>query len=46
VGKVRALTILYEVHDVRRFGRVQEFASYARLVKCKCSPLPVLSLTP
>jgi transposase len=34
VGKVLALTILYEVHDVRRFGRVQEFASYARLVRC------------
>jgi len=34
VGKVLALTILYEVHDVRRFDRVQEFASYARLVKC------------
>jgi len=34
VGKVLALTILYEIHDVHRFGRVQEFASYARLVKC------------
>ena len=34
VGKVLALTILYEVHDVRRFDRVQEFASCARLVKC------------
>jgi transposase len=34
VGKVLALTILYELHDVRRFDRVQEFASYARLVKC------------
>jgi transposase len=34
VGKVLALTILYEVHDVARFDRVQEFASYARLVKC------------
>jgi transposase len=28
-----ALTILYEIHDVSRFERVQEFASYARLVK-------------
>jgi transposase len=27
------LTILYELHDVHRFDRVQEFASYARLVK-------------
>ena len=34
VGKVLALTILYEIHDVNRFDRVQEFASYARLVKC------------
>jgi len=34
VGKILALTILYEIHDVHRFGRVQEFASYARLVKC------------
>lgn len=29
-----ALTILYEIHDISRFDRVQEFASYARLVKC------------
>jgi transposase len=35
VGKILALTILYEVHDITRFDRVQEFASYARLVKCK-----------
>jgi transposase len=34
IGKVLALTILYEIHDIRRFDRVQEFASYARLVKC------------
>lgn len=34
VGKVLALTILYEIHSVERFHRVQEFASYARLVKC------------
>jgi len=34
VGKALALMILYEIHDVRRFDRVQEFASYARLVKC------------
>ena len=34
VGKVLALTILYEIHDVNRFERVQQFASYARLVKC------------
>ena len=34
VGKVLALTLLYEIHDIQRFPRVQEFASYARLVKC------------
>jgi transposase len=34
VGKVLALTLLYEIHDITRFDRVQEFASYARLVKC------------
>jgi transposase len=35
IGKVLALTILYEIHDIMRFDRVQEFASYARLVKCQ-----------
>ena len=35
IGKILALTILYEIHDVTRFDRVQEFASYARLVKCR-----------
>jgi len=35
IGKVLALTILYEIHNVTRFDRVQEFASYARLVKGK-----------
>ena len=34
IGKVLALTILYEIHDMTRFDRVQEFASYARLIKC------------
>ena len=34
IGKVFALTILCEIHDITRFDRVQEFASYARLVKC------------
>src|SRR4029434_8821435 len=34
IGKVLALTILYEVYDITRFDRVQEFASYARLIKC------------
>jgi len=34
VGKILALTILYEIHDIRRFPSVQDFASYARLVTC------------
>ena len=34
VGKILALTILYEVHTIQRFPRVQDFASYCRLVKC------------
>jgi len=35
IGKVLALTILYEIHDIGRFPRVQDFLSYARLVKCE-----------
>jgi transposase len=34
VGKILALVLLYEIHDIRRFPRVQEFVSYSRLVKC------------
>jgi transposase len=34
VGKILALVLLYEIHDIRRFPRVQEFVSYGRLVKC------------
>ena len=34
IGKVLSLVILYETHDIRRFPTVQQFASYARLVKC------------
>ena len=34
VGKILALTILYEIHDIGRFDRVQKFLSYTRLVKC------------
>ncbi len=37
IGKVLALTILYEIHDIGRFPRVQDFLSYARLVKCEHS---------
>jgi transposase len=34
VGKVMALVLLYEIHDVRRFPEVGQFLSYARLVRC------------
>jgi transposase len=34
VGKILALVLLYEIHDIHRFPRVQEFVSYCRLVKC------------
>jgi transposase len=34
IGKILALVILYEIQDIRRFPRVQDFVSYARLVKC------------
>jgi transposase len=34
IGKILALTILYEIHDIHRFPRVQDFLSYSRLVKC------------
>lgn len=33
VGKILALTIMYEVGDIARFSRVGNFASYCRLVK-------------
>ena len=33
IGKVLALVILYEIHDIRRFPTVQDFVSYCRLVK-------------
>jgi transposase len=35
IGKIGALTILYEIENIRRFPRVQDFVSYARLVKCE-----------
>jgi transposase len=34
VGKILALTLLYEIHAVRRFEEVGQFLSYARLVRC------------
>lgn len=33
VGQILALVILYEIHDVRRFPKVQDFSSYARLIR-------------
>ena len=33
VGKILALVMLYEIHDINRFERVQHFSSYSRLVK-------------
>ena len=35
IGRILALTIMYEVGDIERFPSVQKFASYSRLVKCK-----------
>ena len=35
VGPILSRTLLYELHDVARFPRVQDFLSYARLVKCQ-----------
>jgi transposase len=37
IGKILALTILYEIHEIGRFPRVQDFLSYSRLVKCEHS---------
>jgi transposase len=34
VGKILGLVLLYEIHDIKRFPRVQDFVSYCRLVKC------------
>ena len=33
VGQILALVILYEIHDVKRFQRVQDFYSYARQIR-------------
>jgi transposase len=33
VGKLLALVLLYAIHDINRFPRVQAFVSYCRLVK-------------
>jgi transposase len=34
IGKILSLVWLYEIHPIDRFPRLQEFASYCRLVKC------------
>jgi len=34
IGKIIALDILYEIENINRFPRVQDFVSYSRLVKC------------
>jgi transposase len=34
IGKILSLVLLYEIHDIARFPRVQDFVSYCRLVKC------------
>jgi transposase len=34
IGPILAIVVLYEVHDISRFGSVQQFLSYCRLVKC------------
>jgi transposase len=33
IGKIVRLVLLYEIHQIERFPSVQDFASYARLVK-------------
>jgi transposase len=35
IGDILAMTLLYEIDDLQRFPRVQDFLSYARLVKGK-----------
>lgn len=37
IGKILAMTILYEIHTIDRFPTCRKFASYARLVKCQHS---------
>jgi transposase len=34
IRQILALVILYEIQDIARFPRVQDFLSYGRLVKC------------
>jgi transposase len=34
IGEILSLVLLYEIHDIHRFPRVQDFVSYCRLVTC------------
>ena len=34
IGEILSLVLLYEIHDIQRFPRVQDFVSDCRLVKC------------
>src|SRR5215475_10589179 len=34
IGEILSLVLLYEIHDIQRFPRVQDFVSYCRLAKC------------
>jgi transposase len=34
VGKILALVLLYEIHDIKRFASCGQFLSYCRLVRC------------
>jgi transposase len=34
IGKILSLVLLYEMHAIDRFPRVQDFVSYCRLVTC------------
>jgi transposase len=34
IGTILSLVLLYEIHTIDRFPRVQDFVSYCRLVKC------------
>jgi transposase len=35
VGKILALVLLYEAHDIKRFASCGQFLSYCRLVRCE-----------
>ena len=34
IGTILSLVLLYDIQDIARFPRVQDFASYCRLIKC------------